>query len=49
MKKEIKSTKKETYIAPDIAVVEIEIEQSILQATSGNVPDMPGGDWGDGW
>ena len=35
------STKK--YIAPDIEIVEIEIEQNIL--AGGSTPDMPGGPW----
>ena len=47
MIKELNSLEKETYIAPDIEVVEIEIEQSILQVGSGsdNVPDMGPVDW----
>lgn len=45
MKSITKTVKKETYIAPDIEVVEIEIEQSILQSSSGDIPDMPGSDW----
>lgn len=38
---------KETYIAPDIAVVEIEIEQNILMGGSGGeaLPNMPGVPW----
>ena len=43
MKKNFKSLEKELYVAPDIAVVEIEIEQNIL--AGGSVPDMPGEDW----
>ena len=43
MENEIKSTEKQTYISPDIAVVDIETEQNIL--ASGSVPDMPGEDW----
>ena len=46
MKKEFKSTEKETYISPDIEIVDIEIEQNILAGgSSGDVPDMPGEDW----
>ena len=43
MKKEIKEQEKETYISPDIMIVDIETEQNIL--ASGSVPDMPGEDW----
>lgn len=45
MEKEIKSLEKDTYIAPDIEVVDIEIEQSILQVGSNDLPGMPGEDW----
>ena len=47
MKKKIKSLKKEIYITPDIAVVEIETEQNILQSGSGGgaLPGMPGSPW----
>lgn len=44
MKKK-KSFKKETYISPDIEIVEIETEQNILASGSGNVPNMPGEPW----
>ena len=40
MEQEIKSTEKETYISPDIEVVDIEIEQNILQEGSGDAPDF---------
>ena len=40
MKKEIMSSEKETYITPDIEVVNIEIEQNILQEGSGDAPDF---------
>ena len=43
MKSITNSIKKEAYIAPDIEVVEIEIEQSIL--AGGSIGDMPGEDW----
>ena len=43
MEKEFKLAEKETYISPDIKVVDIETEQNIL--ASGSVPDMPGEDW----
>ena len=43
MEIQIKSQEKETYISPDIQIVEIETEQNIL--ASGSVPDMPGEDW----
>lgn len=45
MEKEFKLIEKEFYIAPDIEVVEIEIEQNILQGGSGDVPDMGPVDW----
>lgn len=44
MEKKIKSLKKEPYIAPDIEVVQIEMEQTLL-AGSGNLPGMGGEDW----
>ena len=36
MKKEFKSQEKETYISPDIVIMEIETEQNILASGSGN-------------
>ena len=45
MEKEFKSTEKETYISPDIEVVDIETEQTILAGASGDIPDVPGEDW----
>ena len=45
MEKEFKSTEKETYISPTIEIVDIETEQNILQAGSGDSPDLPGEDW----
>ena len=45
MEKELNSLEKRSYIAPDIEVVEIEIEQNILQGGSGDVPDMGPVDW----
>ena len=46
MKKNIE-TQKKRYIAPDIDVVEIQIEQNILLSGSGDgiLPGMPGSDW----
>ena len=46
MKKNIE-TQKKSYIAPDIDVVEIQIEQNILLSGSGDgiLPGMPGSDW----
>ena len=46
-KKSILLEKKKTYIPPDIVVVQIEIEQSILQGGSGDrdLPNMPGIPW----
>ena len=43
-KVELLSTAKK-YIAPDIEIVEIEIEQNILASGSGDLPGMPGGPW----
>ena len=43
MEQKTKPLEKETYIIPDMAIVDIEIEQNIL--ASGSVPDMPGEDW----
>lgn len=43
MKEENKTVVKESYISPDIKVVEIEDEQNIL--ANGSVQDMPGEDW----
>ncbi|MGV8964548.1 MAG: hypothetical protein ACOH2V_14370 [Candidatus Saccharimonadaceae bacterium] len=47
MEKEFKSTEKETYISPDIEIVDIETEQNILAGGSGDLPgnDMDGEDW----
>lgn len=45
MEKEIKSSEKETYISPNIEIVDIVTEQNILQAGSGDSPDMDGLDW----
>lgn len=40
-----KVVEKETYIAPDIEVVDIETEQNILAGGSGDAPDMPPVNW----
>lgn len=48
MEKESKlSVEKKTYMAPDIEVVVIEIEQNILNGGSGDgkLPGMPGSPW----
>lgn len=45
MEKELKTVEKKVYISPDIEVVEIEIEQNILQAGSGDLPGLPGENW----
>ena len=48
MKKKITTQKKKIYIAPDIDVVEIQIEQSILANSSGDtnsLPGLSGSDW----
>lgn len=44
MEKEIKKTEKETYVAPNIMVLDIETEQNILASTSNNI-DMHGSNW----
>ncbi|WP_298652234.1 hypothetical protein [uncultured Proteiniphilum sp.] len=44
MKNEKNLSEDNDYIAPEIDVVEIEIEQHIL-AGSGDVPDMEGENW----
>ena len=44
MEKELNSLEKRSYIAPDIKVVEIEIEQNIF-AGSGDLPGMGPVDW----
>ena len=36
MEKVIKSQEKETYISPDIVIMDIETEQNILASGSGN-------------
>ena len=45
MKKKTDSLKKKTYIAPDVEVVEIQIEQSILQVGSPGGPTNDGEDY----
>lgn len=45
MEKEFKSIEKEAYISPNIEIVDIVTEQNILQAGSGDSPDLPGEDW----
>lgn len=45
MEKEIESVERETYIAPDIEVIEIEIEQNLLAGGSGEAPNLVGEDW----
>lgn len=37
--------KAEIYTAPDIEILEIEIEQNILAGGSGDLPGMPGKGW----
>lgn len=43
MEKDCRLLEKETYICPDIEVVEIEIEQNIL--ADGSAPELIGEDW----
>jgi len=45
MEKEFKSLEKETYISPDIEVMNIETEQNILASGSGDTLDMPSQNW----
>ena len=45
MKKESKLEKKEAYIAPDIKVVKIEMEQNIFAGSNGNLPGMGAENW----
>lgn len=45
MKNEKNLSEEKAYIAPDIDVVEIEIEQHILANSSGELPDMGGENW----
>lgn len=45
MKKNSKLFVEKTYIAPDIEVLDIVIEQNILSDGSGNLPGMEGSDW----
>lgn len=46
MKKDIESLEKQTYIAPDIEIIEIKIEQNILQSGSTNdLNSMAGEAW----
>ena len=46
MKKENILLEKKAYVAPDIKVVEVVIEQNILASGSGDGPmNMPGQDW----
>ena len=35
----------EQYTAPDIEIIDIEVEQNILQSGSGDLPGMPGEGW----
>ena len=45
MKEKIKLVEKETYITPDIEVVDIEIEQNIFAGSDGNLNNMPAENW----
>ena len=44
MEKKIR-LEKDTYIKPDIEVVEIEIEQNLLAGGSGELPGIGAEDW----
>ena len=39
------NVKAETYTAPDIEIIDIQLEQNILQSGSGDIPGMPGEPW----
>ena len=39
------SVKAETYTAPNIEIIDIELEQNILQGGSSDLPSMPGEGW----
>ena len=39
------SVKAETYTAPNIEIIDIELEQNILQSGSSDLPSMPGEGW----
>ena len=39
------SVKAETYTAPNIEIIDIELEQNILQSGSSDLPSMPGEVW----
>ena len=39
------SVKAETYTAPNIEIIDIELEQNILQSGSSDLPGMPGEGW----
>lgn len=47
MEKEIRPLKKESYTPPNVDVLDVVIDQSILANGSGNgeTPDMGGEDW----
>lgn len=35
----------EVYLAPEIEIIDIELEQNILQSGSSDLPSMPGEGW----
>ena len=45
MEKEEKKEQERNYHSPDFEVVEIEFEQNVLQAGSGNMPDYDAEDY----
>lgn len=47
MNQDIKTQERETYISPDIEVVEIQIDQNILAKGSGKTLDMKNNDWNE--
>ena len=45
MEKEIRSSEEETYISPDLEIVDIDINENILQEGSGDAPDFAPEQW----
>ena len=41
----VSPVKAETYTAPNIEIIDIELEQNILAGGSGDLPGMPGEGW----
>lgn len=41
----VASLSTEKYIAPDIEIIDIELEQNIFAGSTGPLPNMPGDAW----